>query len=429
LNHLVGDFKSYIQFQEDIFRRKGYAGQLDSTDESREKEKQNASVKRAAEVLKVLDFVRGMAGRVSSSFEDYYESKEEYAQNLGQYIRFGADDAGSAYNSLTSFCLHTLEDGRPIDIYADEKNPKLLRNVEIARMYAGGDIPLRGYRPVQAEEIRKFYRTKDEAEKILSKGLCSSRQEQEKVARMQQLKNRMTLNEVTDIFAMVNDLLGRLISLAYLRERDEMYLLLGFYYMAQQKENGWGETLDALSTDRYEVAGGLVLYQICGIFDFGIPLLAESGEKWKQVGGQTSTKLMAFYRSHKASLTQALRLFMDDTHDAEVIGLRNYVEHSKYYANPDRSLIGLYSDFYTKFFGYSTKLRKSVAFNFTNALEACALEGKLSFDGNKSPAEMKLNAVKSSMFTYKLQGGKTVELPAKPDTFVEGVKGILNYHS
>jgi hypothetical protein len=42
---------------------------------------------------------------------------------------------------------------------------------------------------------------------------------------------------------------------------------------------------------------------------------------------------------------------------------------------------------------------------------------------------MKLGAVKSSMFTYKLQDGKTVELPAKPDTFVEGVKGVLEYHS
>ena len=97
------------------------------------------------------------------------------------------------------------------------------------------------------------------------------------------------------MFSLVNDLLGKMISFSYLRERDQMYLLLGFYYMALCAENksenhlGWkGETLDKLesSDSKFDIGGGLVLYQIVSAFNFGSKLLyiSEDG-RWKMAGG------------------------------------------------------------------------------------------------------------------------------------------------
>ena len=59
----------------------------------------------------------------------------------------------------------------------------------------------------------------------------------------------------------------------------------------------------------------------------------------------------------------------DEKYDREITNMRNYVDHSKYYVNYDKSLIGLYNEFYAKFFSYSDKLRKSVLFNFQTILD------------------------------------------------------------
>jgi hypothetical protein len=313
-------------------------------------------------------------------------------------------------------------------------------------MYAGGDIPLNGYPQVCADEIRDYYRTKDEAEKILSGGLPANREEQEKVLHMQQLRNRITLNEVTDIFGLVNDLLGRLVSMSCLRERDEMYLLLGFYYMASGHEDGWGETFRQLSPVKIgkttcQADDGMVLYQICAVFDCGMPLVyQDKNGKWTRGGGATASRLMAFNAAHSGSLEKVLRLFEIDKHAANIYDLRNYVDHFKYYTNPDRSLMDLYSGYYTDCFTYSTRLRKSVATNLRNVLEKYLIDAELEFERTGNRVKLKVaRALKSQKFTYKLQSmervkpyerprHETVELDARSGVFLAAVEEILTYH-
>ncbi len=411
LNFLVGNFKDYIQYKQDVLRRSIYAGQLQ---DEKEREAENKiveqSVAKAWNILKVLEFVRHVSGKVSNEYQDYYEDKEAYARYLSQYIEFERKESKTVFESLKYFCQNTLKDGQVIDIYADEINPKVLRNIELARMYAGGDLALPKYPKITKEEIVQYYNNKKKVAQIQANGMCTSSKDQKKVVEFQQLKGRITLNEVTDLFSLVNDLLGQLVSLSYLWERDEMYLFLGFYYMALRNEDGWnGEVLNQLETEKYKVKQGLVLYQTISLFDFGTKLLCKKEEKWCE---QTGYKWKYFIENHKDSCSCVLRLFQVANQEDEVRDLRNYVDHSKYYLRQDKSILELYSAYYTKMFAYSNKLRKSVLFNLESMLEKYFMDGKLKFKDRETVVFDK-EKTESQKFTYKYKQEKKEENKGK----------------
>jgi len=438
LNFLIGDFKSYIQYREDVLRRAGYAKQYsDGTERDNESRAVAVNVNRAKSILEVLEFVRPIAGRVSNVFEDYYESTEEYAGYLGNYIDF-SNGGEPTFAKLVAFCKNTLLNGEMIDIYADEKNPKVLRNVEIARMYAGGDVILSGLEKIDAKRIRKYYANREQVAGLLSKGLCATEEEQRQVVRQQQLKGQLMLNDVTETFSLVNDMLGQLVSLAYLRERDKMYLLLGYYYMALRNSGSWSnEVINSLEYKNINVNSGLVLYQVLGMFDYGTPFLRlkSDGTSWtEEKNWAIGLKERAFAEMHNASMNCAMQLFETGKYEDEIRRLRNYVDHFKYYVLFDRSIVDLYVEFYTKFFGYSSKLRKSVLFNFSNILEKYFLENTIGFDVVGAETQINLIATLiSQKFTYKLsktlKNGKheTCQGAAKSANFVKGAKEVLVY--
>lgn len=404
LNLLVGDFKSYIQYREDVLRRAGYAKQTVS---AKERNSVAEGIKRAKDILEVLEFVRVIAGRVSNNFEDYYESPDEYAKYLSNYVDFAKED-GVLFEQLKKFCKNTLGNGQVMDLYADEINPKVLRNVEIARMYAGGDVILPGFNRIKEDEIKQYYMNKELVAQLLSKGLCETPKEQAKVVEQQQLKGRLTLNDVTEAFSLVNDMLGQLVSLSYLRERDEMYLLLGYYYMALRSADNWcDENLDTLDADACKVISGKILYQVVGMFDYGTPFLykSTSENKWvEKKGWDMGSKEKRFYEEHKNSMTCAMMLFEKDTYATSISSLRNYVDHFKYYANFNKSIVELYAEFYTNFFGYSNKLRKSVLVNFKNVLEKYFMENEVQFKKTAEGQQINLiDGLFSQKFTYKLK--------------------------
>lgn len=164
---------------------------------------------------------------------------------------------------------------------------------------------------------------------------------------IKELKESITLNEITELFSLVNDMLRQLVSLSYLHERDEMYLLLGFYYMALRNPEGWkNEVLDSLDEDGYKVA-----------------------KKWNR-----------FIENHRESYQCILPLFENPEYSDEIRKLRNYVEHSKYYIKHDKSVMELYSEYYTKFFGYSNKFRRSVLFSLEVIFGRYAIEPVIVFD-------------------------------------------------
>ncbi len=432
LNHLIGDMKAYIQYRESIWRRAAYAGEYcDKAEKNREKVLLDQKTKEVKRIVEILDFVKESVGQVSNNFHDYYESEEDYAGYLLQYVDFSKAQGDTLFHKLKNFCKKGLGDGQKIDIYADDENPKVLRHVEHARMYAGGDSVLSGYKKVTLGEIKSYYKNQEEAVALQLKPLCGTEEEQQKVVNQQRRRNRITLNEVTDIHSIVNDMLGQLVSLSYLRERDEMYLLFGFYYMVLcNKENNWRDPFtESVNTTKYNVENGLVLYQILGVFDYGTKLLHYNNKenKWEERGGQISGKISIFAGQYKESWECALRLFQDDNIEGEIIELRNYVDHSKYYAKHDKSIVDLYNGYYTKFFGYSSKLRKSVLFIFRSVLGRAFLDVEVMFEKHTDLAKFKMNALKGTTFTYKLANKKTVNLKARSDSYEKLVKSVLEY--
>ncbi len=448
LNLLTGDFKSYIQYRQNVYYRALSAGQLKTQEERDEaKNRLQKGVKEAQQILDVLDFVRGVSGRVSAAFEDYYTNAEEYARYLSSFIAFEKKPGATYFQSLKYFCQHVLPGGEKVDIYADEENPKLLRNVEIARMYAGGNLPLPGRKRVSVDEVRTYYAEKSKTEKILSSGLCSDIKEQKAVLAQQRRKNRLTLCDVTDLYALVSDLLSQLIGLAYLRERDELYLYLGFYYMALRSGNGWqGEELHSAEFKKCSIGDGLVLYQVVSLFEYGLKMpcyqdIDTDGQpKWYLQGGGITQKIYPFDMMHKTSFGYVRRLLGDDRHLKDETGritdkdkidkatdLRNYVDHSTYYTRHDKSIIQLYSEFYNLFFPYSTRLRNSVPAVFKNTLERYFMECELGFTHGNNGAGLSIKKLNSTKFTYKLQKEKPCDLDARDEDFLKNTKAVLEY--
>lgn len=321
LHILVGNFKDYIQYREDVLRRARYAGQLTDEKFGKEKEALDISLERAKSILIILQFVRNISGRVSIEFTDYYQDKEAYAKYLSNYIEFDTTKEETVFDSFRYFCMNTLENGVNMDIYTDTYNARIIRNVEIARMYAGGDVGLAQYDKITAEEIQTFYDEKPDVAGILSTKRSRDEDEKRRFVDFQKLKERITLNEITELFSLVNDMLGQLVSLSYLRERDEMYLFLGFYYMALRNPEGWkNEVLDSLDEDGYKVAKGLVLYQTVALFDYDTKLLCKYAETKKDSNGveykapeawceRTGRKWNRFIENHRESYQCILPLF------------------------------------------------------------------------------------------------------------------------
>jgi len=412
LNFLIGDFKNYIQYREDVLRRSEHAGQFsDTTERDGEKAVVDHAVQKAKDILGVLEFVRHISGRVSNEFTDYYADRAEYDEYMAKY--FEPDVQIEQY-----------------DLYGDAKNAKVIRNIELARMYAGDSLMSASYRKITKKEIETYYAKKDEIAQLQSQGICNSKKEQEDIVAFQKLKNRITLNEVTDLWSLVNELLGNLVSLAYLRERDEMYLFLGFYYMALRHPEGWtNEIMNSVSNEKYAVKEGLVLYQTVAVFDFGTKLLFQNdNQKWEETTGY---KWQHFIDNHKESYACILPLFEIAKCETEARAVRNYVDHFKYYSNEDRSILELYGKFYTHLFGYSTRLRKSVLQILAQTLEKHGISAGIQFDGTTVKATR--CDMKSVEFTYKYEEKlneqktvlRTISLPAKSEGFITAVCEML----
>lgn len=434
LNNLAGDFKSYIQYRNDILKRAFYAGELDSDERKKRENEISEKLKRQKEILKVLELVRMVSGRISNEFSDYYEDKESYANYLKDYIDFERVQGTTIFQSLQLFCKNTLPGGRMIDLYADEENPKVLRNVELARMYSGGDVGLPGHKKVTAEEIRGYYRQQGEVEKILVGGLCKDKEEQRAVSRQKELRERITLHDVTGIWGIVDTLHAGLISLSYLRERDQMYLLMGFYYMAMQNAGGWQEAaLNRLETKDCQIKEGLALYQVASVYTYGLPFLKiGKGGKVDKVSGQISNKMREFGKIYGGSVACALRLIENraENESKDVYGLRNYVDHFHYFTDHEWSILDLYNGYYQLCFPYSRRLQNSVWSNFKSALkrEFVLAELRPRSQGDRYLFVPDEEQWKSDHFTFKLADGKKpVKVAARSDEFLQELKAVLLY--
>lgn len=456
LNHLIGEFKSYAQYKQDIFKRAKNTGQMENEIVLRREEALlEQSINKTNDILAVLEFVKNTVGRVSVDFLDYYENEEEYAEYLSNYINFDVKAGQTKFDAFSAFCQNTLEDGATLDIYYANGKPRIVPNIELLRMYSSSDVMNLNYKKIEKDELVEYYRTRDSVAEVMSTVLRKTKKQREDIVKFQQLKNRITLYEVTAIYELLNDLLGQLVSLSYLRERDHMYLLLGFYYMALRNKNGWvHEELNEANGKKIQVQQGLVLYQVISLFDFRTKIVCKNeNDEWIQKGGN---KWVPFICEHgmedvetekkdvyNMSLNCARRLFQKEEFVDDILELRNFIEHAKYYRAYEKSILELYGEFYTNFFGYSKKLRKSVMFNFKSVLEKYFLEADVMFIENPEYDEnaerqkqnkllVQLNGdIKSKEFTYKYYDecdrSRTLTLPVKTEAFVNCAKELLGY--
>lgn len=404
LNHMVGLLKNYVSFVDDIERRAKATG--NRTEDVSE------TVKLYKEIIDMLEFVKLYCGSVSNKLEDYFTDKEDYAQYISEFVDYG--DVGSA--GLVSFCKNN-EDA----LYIDEMNPIPNRNVILSTMYGNSRILSKSMVKIKESDFKDFRKSKKRVEEIIKKGVCTNIDEQKQLRAFQTSKNRLEFVDVLTLTELMNDLQGQLIGYSYLRERDLMYMQLGFYYTKLFYSDSVAED-DKLRKIDGEccISDGAILYQIAAMYSFGMPLIGLQNDKGKLLKSDVSTgaKIGQFVEQYcdgdERIYFDGLCFFEDIKRHDEYVAFRDAIDHFKYFATPKDSIMKMFSNVYDGFFSYDIKLKKSVSYIITNILLSYFVNAKLSFEkaemtSNKeySKTIIRLKEVKSDYMTFK--AGETAE--------------------
>ena len=260
----------------------------------------------------------------------------------------------------------------------------------------------------------------------------------------------MELVEITIFTELLSDLMGQLVSYAYLRERDLMYMQLGFQYVklfhTQSVEQD--SIYRKLNGPEISIQNGAILYQIVAMYTYHLPVfdLNENGiaclSKEKVSTGKNIELFANVYGD--ATYYEGLCFFEDVHMHNYIVNFRNYIDHFKYYAATDKSILDMYSQMYDCFFGYDLKLQKSISFVLSNILMNYFVVPRLSFTQNstktyksditkktyiKKAAKIEiLEPLKSDIFSFKLPNEQgEVLAKARSEVFLEQVSNILKY--
>lgn len=412
LNHLIGQVKTYIQFINDIESRAKSTGN-----------KTDAAVKKKtdkyAELLNVLELTKLFCAAVSNKLEDYFEDADAYAKYIANYVDFEGDNA----MLLQAFCNETVEGDR-IGRFYDGTNPIVNRNIVLASMYGNEKILSQVMDRVTEKEFGQFYAEKQRLEKVFKTGRCETADDVKKYREFQNLKNRIELVDVLVLSELTNDVLSQFIGYAYLRERDLMYMQLGYHYIKLFYT-------DTIPKDSYlrcmegegNFTDGALLYQIAAMYSFSLPVFKINADG-KSVAEKKATSIGSsvgtFIKVHGAgTYTEGLCFFEDiddrnerrDRHD-QYVSIRKNIEHFKYYGKLEDSLLDIYGWIYSGFFSYNTKLRKNLAVAIRNLLLSYFVNTKLKYEKD----ERNLNI-----------HGKLVSLPCTKICMTGTVTDYLTY--
>ena len=457
LNHLIGSFKTYIWYLRDIERRAADTENLSYPDKAEDK----ASL--AMQILRILEFTMYFCGQTSTHLDDYFSDEEEYAQTLAEVVSFKDEYYPDCRSALKAFCDRditiTLTKGNgkisteevQCGIYHDGMNPIVNRNVIMASMYSSIPILGRVTDSITERDIRAYYQKQADNAKYIKTGKCDSKKEQERLREYQNVKNRVEMNDLITFADMTNDLTSQLVSWAYFRERDLMYFQLGYHYIRLYYT-------DAVPADDHRrvligngihITDGAVLYQIAAMYSYGLPVygINKKGEAEipPRAGNSSAASIRTFVKNYcHESMKDAptyfdgLFLFEDITAHDDIIGIRDYIDHFKYYSGPDKSILDLYSEMYDRFFDYSLNFKKSVSFILPNILQRYFVtlrtdvekEAVTNGGNERSCARIKVKNAVSDKLTYKV-GEKNVPVlvDARNRVFLESVRRLLEYRT
>ncbi|MDO4556115.1 MAG: type VI-A CRISPR-associated RNA-guided ribonuclease Cas13a [Lachnospiraceae bacterium] len=455
VNQLIGNLKSYIQFITDIEKRAKRGG---ITNFSAHSEDRVQDYKR---VIFILDYVlKNCKNQFSNQFSDYYSgdedsAKEKYAEYLSKFVKFANKKNKPDFAALLDFCSN--EDFQN-SIYVDAKNPIVIRNIELARMYGLNDILPKIFeqtKPINRDQLKKFEYKKKKISKIQNGATIMKEEEQKEVREFQQIKNRLELHNLLTLSQITNDLLSELVSLAYIRERDLFYYQLGFYYYKLKEDKNCPQIYHEIIGKDCCIKKGAILYQIEAMYTYGksIFLLTKDGfkimegEKKPYITSEKISKLAKELNKENGyfDYNEGLRFFGSEKMMNKAVKVRNMIDHNHYFTSDQkkhRSLLAYYSDVYDLFFTYSRKLKKSVPVMLKNTLKKYNLLLDLDFNSSSksSRTELKIKnqLVKSDVYTYKVKSidkrfGKEnnriieISLDVWDSNFLDSTKRLLDF--
>lgn len=434
LNHLIGCVRNYICYIEGIEKRaSGVDRNLARTDTMSEKKK------RYEQLVSMLEFTLLFVDQMTNEVTDYFADEDDYAEQVAKYVDFNKfvnGDAGYA-EALKKFCMQKLVNGQngSLGIYYDGQKPIINRNVVKAMMYGNEKLLSNCVKQITFQEIKEYYDAAFKLQDVFKTGVIKDEAQQKSYRQIQNEKNRIELVNLSIYSEILNELTSKLISWAYLRERDMMYFQLGWHYTKMQcnsyqnEEENRKQICCQEKGIEIDIKDGAILYQIAAIYTSGAPVYGwEQGvaqEKGKK-NSSTGAKVTAFSTVYGRDLyMEGLTLFEIAGKHEMIIDFRNYIDHFKYQVKLDKSILEMYAICYDKMFSYSPKLRKNVLTVFKNILSRNFVVTSVKFGTGMKEiknSNLQIENMKSELFEYKCG-----RIEARESYFMEELKKILEY--
>lgn len=451
VNYLAGCFRNYLQYSWDIERRAHETG----NDVNISSDMQD----RILRILQIIDICTTLNGNVTNNLTDYFDDEDEYATYVGRFLDFDSEMAGysiSPSGKLKEFCNSYAKgendnDSR-IGVYYDGKKPIVNRNIILSKLYGNGELlsDALSDNKVKLDEIQEYFKFSDKISDYRVRGNYKNKEEVIDIKKYQEIKNHIEFRDVVEYSEILNELQGQLINYTFLRERDLLYYQLGFHYTCLKNDSYKPEDYKKIVVDNKTI-NNAILHQIVSLYINGVHLyvIDEHGHyyanKDKSAGGNITEffdyckKCFTEFKSSLTVYSAGLELFENIDEHEEIIKLRNYIDHFKYFINVDsvnkgRSMIDLYSEIFDRFFTYDLKYHKNVPNVLYNILMGHFVAMSIDFatgtkkvnKKNKERASLRISKVVAEPFTYKLSNEK-VECPARSERFLRNVIKILYY--
>lgn len=392
INHLKGEIKCYLNYVEGIVKRKYSV--MGKSSYAKEDIKISELKKQYKKILKILNLASEYCGKISAKWEDYYETEEEYAEIIKHYVAYETSESEESLRmQLCAFCNQKVENSPSGYIgifYGPDNKPIVNRNVVVARMHGLERLIATCLKDdrVKEQEILDYYNKAKSLEAVFKSGKCKDISQEKAHRQYQQKKNRIELVDILKYSEILNDLMSQLISWCYLRERDRMYFQIGIHYIRLYfgehivDENSKLRVLRSKGVSDgigrgINIIDGAVLYQLAAIYTYELPVYCLDKEGYAKVskaapvGTQTARGVIGFcneYCENEDIYLAGLELFESGSEQKELIEFRNYIDHVKYLARRNVSILELYSKMYAHFFRHDMKLKKSVTVVLQNIL-------------------------------------------------------------
>ena len=454
VNYLGGCFKNYIQYKWDISRRAEDTGNRISliNEKSDEYEK----------ILQIIEICTKLNGSISRNIKDYFDDEDDYAKYVAGFLDYESSLDNyeiSPSGKLKEFCksgIKETDEDSTINIYYDGENPILNRNIILSKLYGNGQIiaDVLSDNKVTLSDIHEYYKSMDALSKYRANGTYKDENEVKNLKRYQDIKNHVEFRDLVEYAEIMNELQGQLINFVFLRERDLMYFQLGFHYSCLKNDSYKPEDYKKIEVDS-KVVNNAILHQLVALYINGIHLYVKNKEglyiqeKDKSAGGNISgfadycADIFKEYEDKYTIYKSGLELFENINEHDNIVDLRNYIDHFKYFTidssvNDKRSIMGIYSEIFDRFFTYDLKYHKNVPNVMFNILMGHFAAVTFDFSTGvkfvdkkkngikKDCASIKITKVEAEPHTYKVNN-KKVEYPARNEVFLKNVISLLYY--